>query len=183
MDSTAVQIATPGAEWDDYAGVENMISSAIVVENNVIDGWSNGVQLDAARDVAIVYNTVADGTGLRLNHRVPHDQSGNVILDGNSDVRLWNNILPSISIATDEERPAFESNNLVTGSGSGGQNPISGDPAFDAATEYELSAGSPAVGAALTNEETPLVDFAGHLRGDDPDIGARELGAMPGMCQ
>ena len=77
----ATQIASPGMEWDNYAGVENMISSAILIANNVIDGWGSAVQLDAARDVAIVHNTVADGTGVRFNHRMPHDQTGNVILE------------------------------------------------------------------------------------------------------
>ena len=84
-------------EWDNYAGVENMISSAILIANNVVDGVGAAVQLDAARDVAIVHNTVADGTGVRFNHRVPHDQAGNVILNGNTDIRIWNDILPSIS--------------------------------------------------------------------------------------
>ena len=95
----AAHLASPGAEWDNYAGVENMISSAIVVANNLSDGWANFVQLDAARDIAIVYNSVADGVGVRLNHRTPHDQSGKVILDGNSNIRVWNDILPSISVA------------------------------------------------------------------------------------
>ena len=66
----AAHLASPGAEWDNYAGVENMISSAIVVANNLSDGWANFVQLDAARDIAIVYNTVADGMGVQV--QPPH---------------------------------------------------------------------------------------------------------------
>ncbi len=182
MGASAMQIATPGAEWDNYAGVENMISSAIRIENNVIDGWDNGVQLDAATDVAIVFNTVADGTGIRFNHRTPHDQSNNVILDGNSDIRVWNDILPSLSIDAAESRPSFESNNLVFDSGGGGTNLITDMPDFDGATDYELSSTSPALDAALVNEETPLVDFANRTRGAEPDIGAHELGAPPPAC-
>jgi hypothetical protein len=177
--AAAAQIATPGMEWDNYAGVENMISSAIVIANNVIDGFGTAVQLDAARDVAIVYNTVADGAGIRFNHRTPHDQQGNVILDGNSEIRVWNNVLPTIVLTSGEERPAFESNNLVFESGGGGMNPISGDPAFGSGADYPLSAGSPAVNAALSNAETPAVDYEGNTRGPDPDVGARELGATP----
>jgi hypothetical protein len=60
-------------------------------------------------DVAIVHNTVADGTRVRFNHRVPHDQTGNVILNGNTDIRIWNDILPSISLATGEANPATSS--------------------------------------------------------------------------
>ena len=116
----ATQIASPGMEWDNYAGVENMTSTAIVIANNIIDGWGSAVQLDAARDVAVVYNTVADGTGVRFNHRTPHDQMGNVILNGNSDIRVWNDILPSISLATGEMKPAFESNNVIWKGGGGG---------------------------------------------------------------
>jgi hypothetical protein len=174
----AVQIATPGMEWDNYDGVENMISSAITVANNLIDGWATGVQLDAARDIAVVFNTVPSTTGLRLNHRTPHDRSGNVILNATSDLRLWNNILAAVSIASGEARPSFESNNLVIGSGGGGTGLLNGTPGFVDATDYELTASSPAVGAALVNAETPNVDFDGRGRDDRPDLGARERGAQ-----
>jgi hypothetical protein len=168
----AAHLASPGMEWDNYAGVENMISSAILVANNIADGWANFVQLDAARDIAIVYNTVADGVGVRLNHRTPHDQSGNVILDGNSNVRVWNDILPSISVASGEMRPVFEMNNLV-----------GMPPAFASTTDFTLAPGSTAIDKALINMETPLSDFENHLRGDHPDIGARELGATAPACE
>jgi hypothetical protein len=168
----AVQLASPGAEWDNYVGVENMISSAIVVADNVIDGWANAVQLDAATNVAIVYDTVADGVGIRFNHRTPHDQSGKVILDGNDDIRVWNDILPSISVAAGEKGPAFASHNLV------------GVPAgFASGTDFVLAPTSAAIDAALVNDETPLFDFDNHLRGDRPDIGARELGATAPNCE
>jgi len=168
----AAHLASPGAEWDNYAGVENMISSAIVVANNLADGWANFVQLDAARDIAIVYNSVADGVGVRFNHRTPHDQSGKVILDGNSNIRVWNDILPSISVASGEMRPMFEQNNLV-----------GMPPGFASATELTLGPTSPAIDKALVNAETPLSDFENHLRGDKPDIGARELGATMVTCE
>jgi hypothetical protein len=168
----AAHLASPGMEWDNYAGVENMISSAILVADNIADGWANFVQLDAARDIAIVYNTVADGVGVRLNHRTPHDQSGNVILDGNSNVRVWNDILPSILVASGEMQPVFEMSNLV-----------GMPPAFASATDFTLAPGSTAVDKALVNMETPLYDFDNHLRGDHPDIGARELGATAPACE
>jgi len=37
----AAQIASPGMEWDNYAGVENMTSTAIVIANNVIEQVGN----------------------------------------------------------------------------------------------------------------------------------------------
>ena len=178
----ATQIASPGMEWDNYAGVENMISSAIVIANNVVDGWGAAVQLDAARDVAIVHNTVADGTGVRFDHRVPHDQAGNVILNGNSDIRIWNDILPSISLATGEAKPAFEAYNVIWKGGGGGMNDVTTAPTF-AGADFGLAAGSAGIDAALVNAETPLVDFENRLRGPMPDIGAHELGApAPAAC-
>ena len=181
--AAAAQVASPGMEWDNYDGVENMISSAITVANNLMPGWRTGVQLDAARDVAIVFNTIPDGSGLRLNHRTPHDRSGNVILDGNSEIQLWNNILASISIADGESRPSFESHNLVVGAGGGGSELLTGDPGFADEVDYELSAQSPVLGAGLHNADTPDVDFDGRLRADPPDLGARERGAeLPASC-
>jgi hypothetical protein len=178
----AMQIASPGMEWDNYAGVENMISSAIFIANNVIDHWATGVQLDAARDVSIVHNTVADHAGIAFNHRTPHDQQGNVILNGNSEIKVWNNILPTIRLASGESRPSLESNNLVFQSGGGGMNPITGMPAFGTGADYPLTAGSPAIDKALVNAQTPLIDFEGRPRGSAPDVGARELGAGPPVC-
>jgi hypothetical protein len=183
MSPCATQIASPGMEWDNYAGVENMISSAIVIANNVVDGWSSGVQLDAARDVAVVYNTVADGTGVRFNHRTPHDQMGNVILNGNSDIRIWNDILPSIALASGETKPAFESNNVIWKGGGGGPGDVTSMPIFAAgAADYALAPGSPGIDAALINAETPLVDFENRTRGAMPDVGAREYAAPVAAC-
>jgi len=183
MSPCATQIASPGMEWDNYAGVENMTSTAIVIANNVIDGWGSAVQLDAARDVAIVHNTIADGTGVRFNHRTPHDQMGNVILNGNSDIRIWNDILPSISLATGETKPAFESNNVIWKGGGGGPGDVTSMPIFaGAAADYALAPGSPGIDAALINAETPLVDFENRLRGDRPDVGARESAAPAAAC-
>jgi hypothetical protein len=181
-DGAAMQIATPGMEWDNYAGVENMISSAVLIANNVVSGFKTGVQLDAASDVAIVYNTFVDGTGVRFNHRTPHDQAENVILNGNENVRIWNDIMPALSVAQGDKPPAFFSNNLISGAGAGGDHPIQGDAKLDAQNGYALLAGSAALDQALVNAETPLVDFERRPRGEKPDLGARELSAPPPAC-
>lgn len=181
--SAAMQLATPGAEWDDYAGVEHMISSKIMIANNVVTGFETGVQLDAASDVAIVYNTFVIGTGVRFNHRTPHDQANNVILDGNQNVRIWNDIMPALMMAEGEKPPALFANNLIfTGFGAGGENPLYGDPKLDAANHFQLLPGSAALDQALVNAETPLVDYSGNARGNEPDVGANELGAMAPAC-
>ena len=183
----ATQIASPGMEWDNYAGVENMISSAVVIANNVVDGWGTALQLDAAKDVAFVYNTVADGKGITFDHRVPHDQKGNVILDGNSNIRAWNNLMPAISVGTGEMPPSFQSNNVVWKGGGGGANLVTTMPTFasttpGAANDWALAAGSVGIDGALVNAETPLVDFENRPRGAKPDVGAHELGAGAPVC-
>jgi hypothetical protein len=174
---SAAQIASPGMEWDNYAGVENMTSTAVVFANNVVTGWGAAVTLDAARDVAIVYNTVADGKGVAFDHRVPHDQKGNVILDGNSNIRIWNNVMPSI--AAGDQAPAFLSNSVIwKGGATGGTAIVTTAPMFDAASmDFALAAGSVGLDAALVNAETPLVDITNRARGAKPDVGATELGA------
>jgi hypothetical protein len=173
----ATQIASPGMEWDNYDGVENMTSTAVVIANNVVSGWGSAVQLDAAKDVAIVYNTVADGTGVVFDHRVPHDRKGNVILDGNSNIRIWNDVMPSLG-KTDQP-PAFLSNSVIwKGGATGGTAIVTTMPTFDVASPtFALAAGSVGLDAALVNAETPAVDFTGRARGAKPDIGATELGA------
>ncbi len=179
-DGAAMQIATPGAEWDNYAGVENMISSKIVIANNVVSGFKTNVQLDAASDVAIVYNTFVDGVGVRFNHRTPHDQAMNVILDGNDNVRIWNNIMQQLALAQADKPPAFLSNNLISGAGAGGENLIKGDAMLD--NDYTPGPGSPALDSALVNAETPLVDYSGRLRGSKPDVGANEANGQDVRC-
>jgi hypothetical protein len=165
--SDAVAIASPGMEWDNYAGVENMISSDITVANNVMLNWGHAaVDLEAATNIRVVYNTVINCTGFTTWARVPHDQSGNVILMGNSDFKLWNNIFPSMTPDSADPPPTLNVSNLV------GVDPKLADPMTG-----ELSAQSPAIHMATVNADTPLVDFKNLPRGPSPDIGAQELGA------
>ena len=112
---------------------------------------------------------------------------GNVILDGNSNIRVWNDLMPSISIGTGETRPAFESNNVVWKGGGGGANLVTTTPTFvsttpGAANDCALAPGSVGIDGALVNAETPLVDFDDRPRGDKPDVGAHELGAGAPVC-
>ncbi len=176
--STAVRLATPGMEWDNFAGVENMISSEITVANNLISSWgAAGIELDAATDIRIVFNTVADTVGFKTWARVPHSQQGAEILKGNTQVKLWNNILPNVQLDGADPRPVLESNNLVR-TGGGGSNLITSDPQYADTTGYALSATSPALDKAMVNELTPAVDLDGLPRGAAPDVGARERGAV-----
>ena len=74
-----------------------MISSEILVANNLIHGWgARAIELDASVDIDIVFNTVADGDGFGTWARIPVDTSGNTILEGNKQIRLWNNILTNV---------------------------------------------------------------------------------------
>jgi len=181
VDATAIQIATPG-EWDPYSGNQYMISSDIVVADNIITGWGGpGISLQAATRIDIVNNTVTTDVGLSTWRRIPHDTAGNVILTGNTDVRLWNNILTTIALDTGDPRPIYETNNLVR-SGGGGQALITSDPRFAETDFFSLAADSPAVDAGLATPDTPTVDAFGNGRDGAPDLGANERGGVPPLC-
>lgn len=175
----AIQIATPGVEWDNYDGVEYMVSEDVLIANNLIYDWNLGIQLSACRRVDIVFNTVVNGNGLSSWRRMPHDRSGGVILTGNTDVRLWNNILPNVRFDSGDPRPTLESHNVV-GDGGEGDGLITDEPVFTA--DYELEPSSPGVDAALVHEDNPTDDRDRRGRGSAPDIGARELGGSPPLC-
>ncbi|MDX2110792.1 MAG: right-handed parallel beta-helix repeat-containing protein [Verrucomicrobiota bacterium] len=173
--SLGMQIATPGREWDPFSGVEHMISSDILVANNVIISTANScIMLSACHDISIVYNTLA-GTGtLSTIHRTPHDYANKfVILEGNSNIRVWNNIMERITLDTLDPRPVFESHNLVR-TGGAGDGLITSDPKFSETTTYSLSASSPALDKAIFTDDTPTVDFTGEERGSPADLGAME---------
>lgn len=158
MNAPAIQLATPGREWDNFAGVEFMISSDITVANNLITSWGGaGIELDAVRDVKIVFNTVVDGVGLHTWRRAPHDQAGNVILTGNEALQLWNNILPSIQLDAADPRPMVEMNNYV-GTGGGGMGLITGMVQFADQLDFAPAAGSRAIDGATSRALTPTVD-------------------------
>ncbi len=183
VSSAAVQLATPGMEWDNYAGVEYMLSTDITVANNLIAGWGGpGIELDALDRVSIVYNTIVNcDSGLHTWARTPHDQQNNVIISGNHDVWLWNNILPSIQLDAADPRPTFESNNQVQ-QGGGGVNLITSAPQWVDQVDFVPAPGSPAIDAALADPPqvdggTPHFDRRGSPRGATPDLGAWEVEA------
>src|SRR5262249_21750957 len=157
--------ATPGHEWDNYTGVENMISSDITVANNIIEDWGHaGIDLEAATNIRIVYNTVVNTTGFTTWARSPTDQQANASLHGNSDCKLCNNILPSFTPDSADPAPALNVSNLV-----------GGDPKLADTMTCMPTAQSPAVDMATVNADTPAVDFRGLPRGAMPDVGAMEL--------
>jgi hypothetical protein len=175
---SAIQLATPGMEWDNYGGVQYMLSTDITVANNLITGWSgSGIELDAVDRVSIVYNTIVDcGSGLHTWRRMPHDQQNNVILTGNNHVKLWNNVLPKIELDTGDPRPVFESNNLVP-IGGAGAGLVTAPAIYLNQIDYAPGPSAPQLDAAMVNAETPLFDRRGSPRGDKPDLGAWELEA------
>ncbi len=171
--TSAVALATPGMEWDNYAGVENMISSDLTVANNVMRDWGfAGIYLEATVKTRIVYNTVINTTGFTTWARVPHDQMNNVIITGNTDVMLWNNIFPSSTPDHADPPVALNVTNLV-----------GTDPQFTDAGDGSLSASSPALDKATVSPlladggasgvVTPLVDFHGFVRGPPCRISRR----------
>lgn len=179
VNAPAIQLATPGREWDNFAGVEFMISSDITVANNLITSWGGaGIELDAVRDVKLVFNTVVDGVGLHTWRRSPHDQAGNVILTGNEGLQVWNNVLPSVQLDPGDPRPMLEANNYV-GAGGGGMGLVTGMVQYADQIDFAPAAGSRAIDGAATLPNTPTVDRRNRPRGPQPDIGAFEVGAAP----
>ncbi|MCB9641779.1 MAG: right-handed parallel beta-helix repeat-containing protein [Myxococcales bacterium] len=181
---TGMNIATPGVEWDNFNGVENMITSKVRIANNLVFDWkSNGIWLAGSVEIDIVNNTILGPTAISTARRTPHDKQGNVILTGNEKIRLWNNILSVFRIASGDPRPTLESNNLVKQGGAGTgllqQDPL---PEFIDTTSYQLKATSVAVDKGLQNNETPTDDLYGRLRTTPVDLGAIEQGSTPLQC-
>ena len=50
---------------------------------------------------------------MALDLRPAADQMGRVILNGNEEIRAWNNVLGTIIVASGAARPSFESHNLA----------------------------------------------------------------------
>lgn len=168
VQTTAVRLATPGREWDNYAGVEHMITSDCVVANNLIVSWGRGaIETAAARDIVVANNTAVDTVGFRTWYRTPHDQQDNVIITGNTNLFLWNNIFPSISVQSPDPMP-MQQTNLIGGS-----------VQFQDTVNYVPVTPGPAIDAATPGTNAPVIDRLGRHRGAAPDIGAVEVDAPP----
>ncbi|MGE0784744.1 MAG: hypothetical protein AB7S26_03575 [Sandaracinaceae bacterium] len=170
----AVRVASPGYQWDAFDGVGNMVSTDVLVANNLVRGYGTGVELAACRRVDVVFNTVMDGRGLSTWHRVPVDENGDTVLVGNDEYRVWNNVLGEIRIDGLDPRPTFESNNAA-GTGGMGAGLITSDPLLDA--EGIPMSGSPLIDAALVHADNPTDDLLRADRTGPPDIGGVEVGA------
>ena len=135
-------------------------------------GWESARILDAVDGVQIVYNTVVGATGLHTWRRTPHDQQNNVIITGNNNVSLWNNILPSINLDPGDPHPMLESNNLI------------GQPSWVDQVDYAPGPG-PAIDQAIVNSDTPLVDRRADRRSLGPATGGAiaRCGAADGPPQ
>jgi hypothetical protein len=183
--NVAMNLATPGKQWDNFNGVEHMISSDLHIINNLVVGWANvGIQLNAVKDVDIAHNTLVVPTGLRTSHRTPQKwMSEEVILQGNQEYRLWHNIIDRITVDDRDPRPEFESHNLVLRGGAG-DGLIELDAMLAGAPDYELSPGSPAInaGQAMPEQMPVELDRFGHTRETPSDLGALELGSTLPQC-
>lgn len=166
--STAIALATPGKEWDNYQDVDYMLSTDITVANNLIVNWGgNGIALEALDGVKIVYNTIANcQLGLWTWARSPtgYGSNGPVIIDGNHNVSLWNNIIPSRQIDSSDPPLLLDSHNITA-------------PSYVDMTEFVPVMNSAAIDAALVNADTPNYDRRGSPRTGTPDIGAWEVEA------
>lgn len=183
-----MNLATPGRQWDNFAGVQHMVSSDLHIVNNIFSGWKNAaIALNAVIDVDIAHNTMVNGGGISTNHRTPQKyMSDEVILEGNQDYRVWHNILPRMNIHAEDPRPVVEAFNIVVGSGGGGEGLIQADPILGGEPYYAPMEGSPAIDAAMWVSENDdmniLLDYWGLPREEVRDIGAIEFGNMMQEC-
>ncbi len=170
----AVRVASPGYQWDAFNGVGHMVSTDVLVANNLVEGYRIGVELAACRRVDVVFNTVIGGRGLSTWHRVPVDERGNTVLVGNDEYRVWNNVLGELRVDAMDPRPTFESNNAAA---TGGMGPglVTADPMLG--PDGVPLAGSPLIDTALVTADNPADDLRGATRDGAPDIGAFEVGA------
>ncbi len=174
-EGAAIQIATPGWQWDPFRGVENMISSNNVVANNIVSNWGIGIMFAAARDTDVVFNTFAnvDLSLFMLNHK-PLAPNGQVLVEKSEGSRVWNNVLTGVLTLEGEDRPTFESHNFYTTPGAGAGavffegNPMLGPDYTPLANSVVRDMGTVVPGA-------PTDDFAGRPRDSRPDIGAAEF--------
>ena len=136
-----------------------------------------GVGVDGLPDeMSRTYSVLPAFDRINTWRRTPHDQQNNVILTGNTELKVLNNILPSIHLDTGDPRPVLETNNFVS-TGGGGMNLTTGTPQYVDLVDCVPVAASPAINGAAINPATPAVDRRGSPRGAMPDLGAFEVGA------
>jgi hypothetical protein len=157
--------------------------NGVVVENNVIDdsdGPMSPVRIADAVGVSFVNNTVRGLARFSARTRA---------------AVIRNNIFEQLELDRSEGLTIdYEDFNLIESGPRAGANDRTGPPRFvnEAAGDFELLAGSPAVDAG-TSEGAPALDMRGRLRVDDiasanvvghHDMGALERGGrLPGFDQ
>jgi hypothetical protein len=145
-------------------------SSATVV-NNLVYASDEGIAVKDSAVARLVHNTLVDnGTGLALYEA--HDHPG--LGGGRATVVnaiLWGN---GQAISLDPLSTVTVTYSDVEG-GWSGQGNLDADPSFQAAGDYHLGYGSPAINAG--HEQGVAVDLDGQPRpvGSAPDMGAFEL--------
>ncbi len=170
-------------------------TAGAVVENNLtFNNSAKGIQLWGVPTNCIVINNTSF-----------HNQDGMVLgNDGSGSSTLDNSIIANNITYNNVRYGMYESgslgthnqylNNLIFDNPGGtsmitGQftNTVSANPLFvtytgDASGNYQLGAGSPAIGAG-TSTDAPSTDFDGGSRPQAPgfDIGAYQYGAAPGV--
>lgn len=76
-EGTAMQIATPGWQWDPFSGVEHMVSSQNLLANNIVMNWGVGIMFAAAVDTDVVFNSFSNVelSLFMLNHKPTDPQA------------------------------------------------------------------------------------------------------------
>lgn len=136
------------------------------IENNVIHHWRGaGINVNGARNTLIVNNSVTD-TG-EPGHPWP---ALNVAETPSPGLRIWNNILSSISRVEGSAAPQLEDHNCVAVGGTGAHD-VAVVPDLSADTGFALAPKSPCIGAGIA-DGAPAVDHFGRQRTRAIDAGA-----------
>lgn len=166
------------------------------IANNLIFSWrGSGIIVAGTTNTYIVNNTAVDmvnnGGGFYTAIKDPAVKGGTASDWYNNNLQVWNNIFSQTNITRTGQPatsyPAYESNNMITTSGTGtlGTNLIVGDPQFvtkdyTSLDKYKLRSGSLAINSGVLHGTspygTPTFDIDNLTRDSTPDRGAREYG-------
>jgi hypothetical protein len=136
------------------------------IENNVIHDWRGvGININGAVNTAVVNNSVT-ATG-QPDRPWPGLNLGEVPSPG---LKVWNNILSSISRSPGSVPLTLEDHNCVAKGGTGAHD-VAAVPVLTAATGFALTAKSPCIGAG-TADGAPALDRFGARRTRTIDAGA-----------
>jgi hypothetical protein len=179
VDITSNTFTSPGATTEpDQAMMIGRNTGSVVdtvyIANNVIKDWrGTGIIIAGTSNVQVVNNSIAR-TGLPT-FRMASVAVGEPNGFTNPSLRIWNNVIESISASATPLLPiTLEDYNCVAKGGSGPHN-VTTPPAFADRWTLQLAAGTPCLTAGSDLADSPHDDRSGATR-----VGITSMGAWGG---